>query len=868
LKLKTEESYVNKFINGSQWVRFDCHLHTKSDKEFVYDGNENEYINFYVDKLKESSIDVGVITNHNKFNFDEYKAITKRAKKEDIFIMPGVELSVNDGANGIHTLVVFNPHEWLENGNNFIQQFIGESFSGQASFENENGRSNDNLITTIEKLNKYQRSYFIILAHVEDKSGFFKALDGGRVIEFGKNKLFRDNVIGFQKVRTRDDIEKWNEWLNTKLPAFVEGSDPKKIEEIGKGKKSYIKIGAYNFEAVKFALQDKEYRVKKELSKTENSYIKSISFNGGKLDGKTIELSTSMNNFVGVRGSGKSSIIEAIRYGLNLEFSPKNADYKYKNNLIEKLLVSAGKMTIKAFDSRSNEYTIERVYGHSVEIKKDDEIMNLDIFSLLNKPLYFGQKDLSSYKDGYENDLINKFIGDKTKDIKSKINMKKQEIKSLLENIKKYDNLNDKKEEVKKKIEDLKIKINEFKKHNIEDKLKKQIEFNKDDSNFSNIIKDLQDFRNDVNGFVKTYKENNFFENLKQYKSKENQDIFDNLYKIIDTSKDTFLNISTQLNGLTSSFKDINFLHSSFKDKYKEFNDTFLEVQRDINLPNNLRADDFINYTKTLNSQELMLKEIEKSSLTKNNLKNNLIKLISELNNLYLEEFRLIEDGINSINKNKSSIELKAEFKGDKDSFLQYLRNIFSGSGLTKVDYEKLTQYKDCVEIYNDLDNISFGGNKLLIFKEKFLNSLSSLLTFQVSNKIEILYNGELLVNHSLGQRASALIIFILTQRDNDIIIIDQPEDDLDNQTIYKEVIKELIKLKNKTQFIFATHNANIPVLGDCEQIVVCDYEENKINIQYGSIDNHVIQDNIINIMEGGEEAFDKRRDIYNLWKH
>jgi predicted ATPase len=859
----------DKFINGSQWVRFDCHLHTNSDKEFKYNEDENYYISSYVNKLKEEDISVGVITNHNKFNLEEFKAIKKTANKKDIFIMPGVELSVNDGANGIHTLIVFDEKEWLENENNYIQQFIDETFVTQSpnNYQNENGRSNDNLITTIEKLNKYHRGYFIILAHIEDKSGFFKALDGGRIIEFGKNKLFRNNVIAFQKV-TKDDLTDWNKWLNNTLPAFVEGSDPKKIEEIGKGKKSYIKIGAYNFEAVKFALQDKKYRVNKELPKTENSYIKSISFNGGKLDGQTIELSSSMNNFVGVRGSGKSSVIEAVRYGLDLEFSDKNADYKYKNNLIEKLLGSAGKITIKAFDDRNNEYSIERVYGHSVEVKKDEEIMNLDIFSFLNKPLYFGQKDLSSYKDGYENDLINKFIGDKTKDIKSKIDMKKQEIKSLLENIKKYDNLNDKKEEVKKKIEELKLKIDEFKKHNIEDKLKKQIEFNKDDSNFTNIIKDLQEFRNDANSFLKTYEENNFFENLKKYKSKENQDIFNRLYTIIDTSKDTFLNISTQLNSLTSSFKDINSLHSSFKDKYKKFNDTFLEVQRNINLPDNLRADDFINYTKILNSQELMLKEIEKLSHIKNNLTINLTKLISELNNLYLEEFRLIENGINSINQNKSSIELKAEFKGDKDSFDIYLRNIFSGSGLTKADYEKLTQYKDCIEIYNDFDNISFGGNKLLIFKEKFINSLSSLLTFQVSNKIEILYNGELLVNHSLGQRASALIIFILTQRDNDIIIIDQPEDDLDNQTIYKEVIEELLKLKNKTQFIFATHNANIPVLGDCEQIVVCNYEENKINIQIGSIDNHDIQDNIINIMEGGEKAFNKRRDIYNLWKH
>ena len=857
----------DKFINGSQWVRFDCHLHTNSDKEFKYNEDETEYIGSYVNKLKESNISVGIITNHNKFNLEEFQSIRKKANKEDIFIMTGVELSVNDGANGIHTLVVFNSNEWLENGNNYIQQFISETFSGQTNYENENGRSNDNLIATIEKLNKYQRAYFIILAHVEDKSGFFTALDGGRISEFSSKKLFRNNVIGFQKV-TKYDFKDWNQWLDNDLPAFVEGSDPKTIGEIGKGKKSYIKIGDYNFEAVKFALQDKEYRVKKEKPKTQNSYLKSISFSGGKLDGQTIELSSSMNNFVGVRGSGKSSIIEAIRYGLDLEFSHKNADYKYKNHLIEKLLASAGKITIKAFDNRGNEYSIERVYGHSIEIKKGDEIKNLDIFSLLNKPLYFGQKDLSSYKDGYENDLINKFIGDKTKNIKSKIDMKKQEIKSLLENIKKYDNLDDKTEEVEKRIEELKLKINEFKKHNIEEKLKKQMEFNKDKTAFATIRKELENFSNDTNEYLAKYEENDFFNSIKYYESKENGYLFDKLYKVIDETKEGFIETERSLHILLNNFKNIDALEKELTNEYKKFNDTFLEIQRDIKLPDNLRADDFINYTKTLNSQELMLKEIKKLSNIKKNLSADLAKLISELNILYLDEFRLIEDGINSINQNKSSIELKATFKGDKDSFLQYLRNFFSGSGLAKADYEKLTQYKDCIEIYNDLDNISFGGNKLLIFKEKFINSLSSLLTFQVSNKIEIFYNKELLVNHSLGQRASALIIFILTQRDNDIIIIDQPEDDLDNQTIYKEVIKELIKLKNKTQFIFATHNANIPVLGDCEQIVVCNYEEDKINIQTGSIDNHDMQDNIINIMEGGEEAFDKRRDIYNLWKH
>ena len=857
----------NKFLNGSQWVRFDCHLHTKSDKEFKYDEDKNDYINSYVNKLKESAIDVGVITNHNKFNLEEFKAIKKRARKEDIFILPGVELSVNDGANGIHTLIVFNSKEWIVNDTNYIQQFIGESFAGKENYENENARSNYDLITTIEKLNKYNKSYFIILAHVEDRSGFFKALDGGRIKEFGQKKLFRENVIGFQKVRTRDDIIKWNQWLDNDLPAFVEGSDPKKIDEIGKGEKSYIKIGDYNFEAVKFALQDKTYRVSKEIGKRENSFIKSISFDGGKLDGQTIELSSSMNNLVGIRGSGKSSIIEAIRYGLDLPFGSNSVDINYKNNLVKELLGSAGKITIQAIDKDDREFFIERVYGHSIEIKKDGELKNIGMLSILDKPIYFGQKDLSNYKDGFEGNLINKLLGDKTKDIQVQIDVKKQEIKSLLENIKKYDNLDDKKEEITKKIAELNLKIDEFKKHKIEEKLKKQIEFNKDKTSLKSIKKRLKEFRSDVNEFLAKYEEEDFFEKLKTYESKENQNTFDKVYKIVDETEKSFIDITAGLHKLINNFKSINKIEELFNTKAKELEAEFLEIQRTITIPN-LRADDFMTYTKSIHTQKMILAELKKSSTIKIDMNKSLKKLLSELNNLYRDEFKIIEIEIEKINSTQKFIEIKTELKGDKLSFENYLKKIFSGSGLGKADYEKLSLYPDCSEIYNDFENISFGGNKLLVFREKFIHSLPSLLTFKVPNKIEIFYNGKELTKHSLGQRSSALIIFILTQQDNDIIVIDQPEDDLDNQTIYNEVIKELIKLKNKTQFIFATHNANIPVLGDCEQIVVCDYEENKINIELGSIDNHDIQEKIINIMEGGEEAFDKRREIYNLWKH
>ena len=119
---------------------------------------------------------------------------------------------------------------------------------------------------------------------------------------------------------------------------------------------------------------------------------------------------------------------------------------------------------------------------------------------------------------------------------------------------------------------------------------------------------------------------------------------------------------------------------------------------------------------------------------------------------------------------------------------------------------------------------------------------------------------------YALGQRATALILFLLAQKETDVLIIDKPEEDLDNQTIYEDVIKQIKALKGDMQFIFATHNANIPVLGDSEKIVACSYSESKIGITTGTIDCREMQKQIVTIMEGGEEAFNRRKNIYSIW--
>lgn len=262
-----------QFPRGAEWVRVDFHLHTKADKEFQYSGDDHYYNSAYVEALQKAGIQLGVITNHNKFDFEEFKSLRSTARKKKIGLLPGVELSVNDGANGIHTLVVFSD-AWLKNGQDYINPFLTVAFEGKtpAQYEQENGRSSLSLLDTIKKLDGYKRDFFLIFAHVEQPSGLWVELDGGRISDLGGNEFFRQRTLGFQKVRTHDGEGKGKpcrmlvkQWLNGWYPAEVEGSDPKSIDKIGKAKTSFLKLGELSFEAVKFALFDYERRVRPEL---------------------------------------------------------------------------------------------------------------------------------------------------------------------------------------------------------------------------------------------------------------------------------------------------------------------------------------------------------------------------------------------------------------------------------------------------------------------------------------------------------------------------------------------------------------------------------------------------------------------------
>jgi AAA domain len=215
---------------------------------------------------------------------------------------------------------------------------------------------------------------------------------------------------------------------------------------------------------------------------------------------------------------------------------------------------------------------------------------------------------------------------------------------------------------------------------------------------------------------------------------------------------------------------------------------------------------------------------------------------------------------------------------GSLEDYTSRLLDAFKGSGLhaaalapqiaKSVAPEELVYYVEAGD-YQELARSSRitaeRAARVISALEK--TDLASVLTSQIDDDVCL----ELLdgidykdtTQLSTGQRCT-VILPILLSRDNAPLILDQPEDHLDNAFIVETLVKAILARKSSVQIIATTHNANIPVLGDAEHVV--HLESNGrigfIRVEGELFDPDVVQ-SITNIMEGGADAFRARAQFY-----
>jgi len=264
--------------------------------------------------------------------------------------------------------------------------------------------------------------------------------------------------------------------------------------------------------------------------------------------------------------------------------------------------------------------------------------------------------------------------------------------------------------------------------------------------------------------------------------------------------------------------------------------------------------------------------KIKIESLTQERMQefSNLIKTWYKLRDFYMEIIDIFSEGKSEILKD---IKFSSHIFFDQEKYIKDGENILDMRTITIGDLKDLAERLKAVispQAFSEESLLNYLSKEkeinkhlkpvrgdFLLFYEWFWGDYFSLAT-------EILFSEIPLKKLSIGQRGTVLLKLILAEGDFPIII-DQPEENLDNKFVYKTLVEAFRESKKKRQVIIAIHNANLVVNTDAEQIIVAEYKNNKITFKSGSIENPEIRNEITSILEGGEEAFRRREQKYGM---
>ena len=210
----------------------------------------------------------------------------------------------------------------------------------------------------------------------------------------------------------------------------------------------------------------------------------------------------------------------------------------------------------------------------------------------------------------------------------------------------------------------------------------------------------------------------------------------------------------------------------------------------------------------------------------------------------------------------ESILDIRSNISAFRSTFIDYISSVSLNEAFecnTGIEFierigQKNTQaYNKVKEIFSD--NLNFDIYKLLI--EKYQRDISS-------NKIlRVYYDNKSLDNSSFGQKCTAAIVILLSLGNNPIII-DEPEAHLDSSLIANYLVDLIKQQKENRQIIFATHNANFVLNADAELIIKLENIDGSTNVKYLTIEDIEHREDLLKL-EGGREAFKKRERKYNL---
>ncbi len=316
------------------------------------------------------------------------------------------------------------------------------------------------------------------------------------------------------------------------------------------------------------------------------------------------------------------------------------------------------------------------------------------------------------------------------------------------------------------------------------------------------------------------------------------------------------------------------------------------EILGDISIPGSINhLESELKYISTILPSEI-LAAIE----SRKNILLRLFKKKLDILDVYRTFYKPITDFISNyggvLEKYEIQLDIENKLKGFDDKFLSHINAGAKGSFIgveegrkkindiltnnewetpegivsllsTIVDHLKFDKRNGFEDAKREIDKQLKGGYSV----DDLYNFLFGLEYLEPTYKLKL--NEKNISELSPGERGALLLIFYLALDRNDIpLVIDQPEENLDNQSVFRLLAQFIKKAKEKRQVIIVTHNPNLAVVCDADQIIHVTIEKhnrNKVLINSGALENPVINRTVVDILEGTYEAFDTRDTKYKV---
>ena len=881
--------------NGAQFFNADLHVHSFGASHDVKDSTMT--VEAIIDAAVKMGIRLLAITDHNS-DFNTAKSISYAQKYTGhILVLAGVEITTSHG----HLLAYFAPEQAARVRNLLAKINIVGELGAQKS---HTAMSMADVIKEVEL-----EGGVCIAAHIDRvKTGFEMVVAGypnwkrdimlssglyGLEFDDPANLNWYSNLDdasqnGIERKKIAKAREQSPQLAGRSRLANVQGSDAHSLKDFVTGRTGKIltrfKLNELSYEAFRIALADAEARVRAVATIPRSiPRILGMHVTGGFLDDQVYHFSDNLNCFVGGRGTGKSSALRNLAHGLAL-----NDDLEPHDNCPTSVVVYCE-------DANGMRYRYEKPRGSDVIVRAKGEGEIADVPADSFRVEYYSQGELAEVaKDPLKNPLLlqnfldrHLLLADLTAKESHLVNALKQNSAQLIPLETSAAQLGPKKQTL--------AEINKKQKLAEEGKLSEIAAEQGRVANEKTFATSLTGVRDDyllgadMSNFLRDYEELKASVGVTTGNADAEaallrvKTIIDNANEYVkQVERDIKTKLATAAKDILSALTDLKKVHGQLDSqlaakiaalKNKGLEESITELQNLIKQKTALTLE--INKLTTQNTQLVQVRKARKEQL-------------AELEKTRTEIAERRKNQLDSINQNLAStiedyrVFMRYDPNGIINEFKQFFLKEMHGSYFqdeaaeqfcSKITPAKLAELvlADDADAIVEATGVHIDWATQICEKLRYYRILHALeiMWKPPSPMITVLTKAtppkRIPINQlSDGQKHTIMLTIAMLAESNIPLVIDQPEDDLDNAFIFSAVVRVLRTIKERRQVILVTHNANIAVLGDAELLLPMKRNGDCGEIfDFGSVDKAETKMAALNILEGGEIAFQRRREIY-----